>query len=199
VRHCEQPDQTWHFNPAPGGAGRAPEIFEILFRSQEALELLSVVPKTEADVKADPEENKDRAIKGEEGAVKHEPAEIKTEIVTVKTERAAVKTEATKVKTEPTRVKTEPAKVKIEPANVKSEPAPVEPKRTKAMGKRKREDPVVIENAPAPTKVKREHRDAASQPSHHIDDDEVQFIMAFPVRRRQVPASGQTVIDLDSE
>jgi hypothetical protein len=180
VRHCEQPDQTWHFNPAPGGAGRAPEIFEILFRSQEALELLGVVPKTEADVKADPEENKDRAIKGEEGAVKHEPAEIKTEIVTVKTERAAVKTEATKVKTEPTRVKTEPAKVKIEPANVKSEPAPVEPKRTKVMGKR-------------------EHRDAASQPSHHIDDDEVQFIMAFPVRRRQVPASGQTVIDLDSE
>jgi hypothetical protein len=111
-RECEQPDQTWHFNPAPGRAGRAPERFEIHFRSQEALELLGVVPKTEADVKADPEEDKDRAIKGEEGGVKHEPKEIKTERAAVKTERAAIKAEATKVKGEPAAIKTEPAPVR---------------------------------------------------------------------------------------
>jgi hypothetical protein len=52
-------------------------------------------------------------------------------------------------------VKTEPATIKAEMAPVKTEPAPVQTTRTKAMGKCKREDPVTIEDAPAPTRLKR--------------------------------------------
>jgi hypothetical protein len=185
-RECEQPDQTWHFNPAPGGAGRAPERFEIFFRSQAALELLGVVPKNEPDVKADPEENKDRAIKGG-----------------VKTEQAVNKVEDGKadVKTEPATIKAEMAPVKTEPAAIKTEPAPVQTTWTKAMGKRKREDPVTIEDAPAPSRLKREHDDAATHVAHddNDNDDEIQFVLARPVRRRQILTSDQTVVDRESD
>jgi hypothetical protein len=43
VRECPQPDQSWNFDPARGQAGH-PETFEIIFRSQESLEQLGVVP-----------------------------------------------------------------------------------------------------------------------------------------------------------
>jgi hypothetical protein len=44
-----------------------------------------------------------------------------------------------------------------------------------------------------PTKPSKKHT------NNDDDNDEVQCIMAFPVRRRQAPASGQNVIDLDSD
>jgi hypothetical protein len=93
-----QPWQNWHFEPAHGAAGR-PMQLKIRYRTQEALELLGIVPNAEVDVKNEPDDRKDPTIKTERAPIVPKletEAVVKIEDGELDEQRPQVKSEASK-------------------------------------------------------------------------------------------------------
>ena len=213
---CFQPWQDWHFEPAHGRAGRPMEL-EICYRSQETLELLGIAPNTGSDVKDEPEDRKDPAIKTErvpvmpkleiEAVVKIEDAELDLQRPPVKSE--APSSRRKKLSSRPVKQEQEQD---VTVAGNKRKRADIKPTSTSKKVKRERlsVDPELEQDGPSSrtrsktrtrakisseidvSKASAEASEVfAGQQGDDNDDDEVVFISSRPVRR----VVGRFVID----
>ena len=201
VVECEQPIIEWEFTPARGPAGR-PEELAISYRSQEALELLGVVFKREDDVKEEPEDRKDPAIKAEVPLVMPKLEAEQTINIgdgasfpetkkkrAVKQEQDVAVSGNKRKRTAPTNSTSTSKKVKREKSSVDpglEQEGPSSRTRSKARAEAQVSDAAAVSKAPAkPTKT------TSRQQDDNNDNEEVEFISSRPVHR----VVGRYVID----